>query len=632
MGSTPSPRSLVAWRCGSTSENLRWASLSAELQGPCPLPALQFLTSYALLDLDTVLESGFRGLHGILGHLACSSDEETSEQAALAIHLCSAALRTLRLGFPLPFALPERYPPAPLSCSLHSFWGADDVDAQPKGVLHRYSWRPRALLDVPPSELRVLTRMIPPHIHHQRSQEDVGQVCWPAAPCLARWAVAHRALLAGRSICEIGAGMGLTGIAAGLSAALDEGASRGGNSTHAATALNTHCVLSDFNDVVLQNVAYNAALADPCLNPKELPASHALLLSGEGEGDCHRIFSIARHDWSLLINDNQMGGGGGGLEGAVGTPETPPLLPHNSQFDVILGSDMICSDEDVVGVVATLASMLRRPAAAAAAAAVAVGHPSHISPASNSRRPPPAPSPSDTIIDASESVADWRPRSSLSEVPSVVSLQRLLLEAHSPSSQSSREIGSRAGGPRLLLPSSSLGSLLHPSSSLGSLSVLLAGDSECGLPDDQGESLPPHVSLPSHLPGRGSPGPPPSVQQPEPLPQPQHVAVERHGGFAVFLLPRPRTRWGVEKLGPALTAAGFQFTVQPIAACFLEDRCRCGTKHGEPVNKGTVTLGDGLVVAPSGAEKEEEQGESDTLVVTAGGLEGELQQWFVTWA
>lgn len=65
---------------------------------------------------------------------------------------------------------------------------------------------------------------------------------WPSAVILAKWIANNRERFAGKDIIEIGAGCGLTGLAA---------------------ALTTQCrsiVLTDFNDVVLQNLLRNIKL------------------------------------------------------------------------------------------------------------------------------------------------------------------------------------------------------------------------------------------------------------------------------------------------------------------------------------------------------------------------------------
>ena len=210
----------------------------------------------------------------------------------------------------------------------------------------------------PPSPLEaaavadVWVRAVPSSVRRMRSQEDVGQLLWPAAPPLCRWLCAHRRLLlgparggrAGRggrgpSVLEIGSGMGLCGIVAAL---LRDAVARADADAHAdadesaGAGAPPPVTLSDFNAVVLANTAHNCSLNEP-----------------EREDDGHGgpglppppLMRVARVDWSV-------DGGGEGSD-ALG------------RFDVVIGSDMICSEEDARGVAALLSRRLQRPAGVA---------------------------------------------------------------------------------------------------------------------------------------------------------------------------------------------------------------------------------------------------------------------------
>ena len=75
----------------------------------------------------------------------------------------------------------------------------------------------------------------------QSAQADVGFVMWPSAVVLSRYLLANPSLIEGRSVLELGAGCGLTGLLAGK--------------------LGPHSVtLTDFNRRVLDNLRYNAAV------------------------------------------------------------------------------------------------------------------------------------------------------------------------------------------------------------------------------------------------------------------------------------------------------------------------------------------------------------------------------------
>lgn len=74
----------------------------------------------------------------------------------------------------------------------------------------------------------------------QQSQFDVGLVMWPAAVILSRMLCKHPEQIRGKSVLEIGSGLGLTGLVA----------------SHMASDV----TLSDFNPLVLRNLEANVAL------------------------------------------------------------------------------------------------------------------------------------------------------------------------------------------------------------------------------------------------------------------------------------------------------------------------------------------------------------------------------------
>ena len=493
--------------------------------------AAEFIAEAALLDTDIAYESGLRGIHAILCRLSASLEPLVADAAANAICACTSALLPLNKGFPLSAVsvnfLPELRPPPVSSIGLHSFLDAPSVDASYGGALHRYSWRPRSLLTprLPPSELRLLTRLVPPHVHRQRSQDDVGQVCWPAAPVLARWAVAHRALLAEKSTLELGAGLGLSGIAAGFAASLDEAAAAtvaiAAHGEYQQLERRTRCCLSDFNEIVLQNLEFNVRLSEPSLNPAELPVSGALLKQCD---HTRPLFSVRKHDWSKLNEPEE-----GGIRSTSASFMVD--LPSDAVFDCILGSDMICSDDDVIGVVASLRRYLRRPTEGASAASQAMLRSSSYS-----------------TVDLFEAAITADGGSSIAN--------------------------------------------LHASLSMASFGLSLSEEAGCAL-HLQRRSLASSPQIPLLLDSDAAAG---STNNSE-------TALSLYGGFAVFIVPPPFTRWGVDKLAPALHRAGFQFCVQRVHPAFLDAR------YGGRDDDAGV----------------------DTLNVTAGGLESQLEQWFITW-
>jgi predicted nicotinamide N-methyase len=155
----------------------------------------------------------------------------------------------------------------------------------------------------------VLVRYIPGALRPLSGQSDVGQLLWPAAPVLARWSVAHRQLFMGKRVLELGAGVGLVGLTAGLFGLIAAAETQ-------QTATATHVVLSDFNAQVLDNLRFNASLNEPKLNA-ELSMLRQFVAASN-------LFSVAALDWSIH----------------------PLRADYMESFDVILASDVICRPED----------------------------------------------------------------------------------------------------------------------------------------------------------------------------------------------------------------------------------------------------------------------------------------------
>ena len=106
----------------------------------------------------------------------------------------------------------------------------------------------------------------------------MGVALWPAAPVLARWGIAHLDLFCGGpAVLKIGCGIGLTGTALGLTAAVA--------AALAGSALPT-LTLTDVNPIVLENLRYNAALNDPASNEEAMPIAAALLRAAAARAGC----------------------------------------------------------------------------------------------------------------------------------------------------------------------------------------------------------------------------------------------------------------------------------------------------------------------------------------------------------
>ena len=83
----------------------------------------------------------------------------------------------------------------------------------------------------------------------QSEQKDVGFVMWPSAVVLSRWIVTNPDRVRNKSVLELGAGCGLTGLVAALVQQQQSQAITPGSVT-----------LTDFNPVVLENLKHNVAL------------------------------------------------------------------------------------------------------------------------------------------------------------------------------------------------------------------------------------------------------------------------------------------------------------------------------------------------------------------------------------
>jgi len=139
----------------------------------------------------------------------------------------------------------------------------------------------------------------------QSAQDDVGFVMWPSAVVLSKWIANNRERFAGKDVIEIGAGCGLTGLAAAL------------------MTQSRSIVLTDFNDVVLQNLERNIKLngVDHVCSAKKLD-----FYAQDGDSDC------------------------GWLDG-------PGV--RNKQVDYVIAADIICKPDDAVAAAKTCFDTLK---------------------------------------------------------------------------------------------------------------------------------------------------------------------------------------------------------------------------------------------------------------------------------
>lgn len=349
------------------------------------------LLESVLKDVDAGLEFAVRGGHAPLSKLltrALSKGGDGDPLLADALEplarSASLAMRALPVGWPSGFPAPacadalETATALPLFFDFSSFLLAPAVDADMlPNRFRRHSSSSGEGGDVDVSvlgaPLRIQLRLVSPLRARQTSQADVGFALWPAALPFARWVVAHRASLlgGGARVLEIGAGVGLTGIAAALAAP------KGSPSVW----------LTDFNPRVLDNLTRNAALNDPSLHspvlhnlhhglsrdhPHPDPDPDADLAAFASFYEAPR-FRTARDDWTLYKDNNEEGASADDTSTASASADDAssasasasaslaawePTLPLRVLFDVILGSDMICSAGDASGVAALIAARL----------------------------------------------------------------------------------------------------------------------------------------------------------------------------------------------------------------------------------------------------------------------------------
>jgi Lysine methyltransferase len=148
------------------------------------------------------------------------------------------------------------------------------------------------------SSVSISYRLLSPVFHPQRSQADVGTALWPSSLVLCRWISKHSNFVSRcKHILEIGSGVGLCGLQAGK------------------LAPDATVTLTDFNSVVLANLRYNARI-------------------NTGR------FRVQHLDWA--------------------NKEEVSALRETDEFELILGSDLICCDDDADNILNLLQLFLVR--------------------------------------------------------------------------------------------------------------------------------------------------------------------------------------------------------------------------------------------------------------------------------
>lgn len=285
-------------------------------------------------DVDNNLEYGFRGGHVAMSKLLATETDEDVLCALDDVLTATASRLPPGMSWPLQPTVDTMHPPLPavfrFACcdaaldalrAAPAAAGGGERASSGERVDGDESRPPRACsctMRLP----EVWIRAVPSWLHRMRGQEDVGQLLWPAAPVLAQWLALNACRLrlgcrgASRML-EIGAGMGLTGIAAGLIADAHRRTCVA-CSDAAPAAPPVSVVLTDFMPVVLHNLAYNAELNDPVLNAghrtfaaaacagsshgsaDDVAASSRRPRTGSSEPVIAPMFQVSPLDWSVL--------------------------------------------------------------------------------------------------------------------------------------------------------------------------------------------------------------------------------------------------------------------------------------------------------------------------------------------
>ncbi len=177
---------------------------------------------------------------------------------------------------------------------------------------------------------------------------DVGFLLWPNAILLSRFlcsklgdgADVRRTLLPNARVLELGAGIGMVGLALANCACVDD----------AMSAAPAEVILTDFNPEVLQNLRYNISLNCPMRNDAACDGRHApIVRAAKLDFTAATSAALPASDSAVLAAEQQGSGWRG--ENAV----------HEAAADVVVGADIIASAEDARSVVGVLQLTLAKP-------------------------------------------------------------------------------------------------------------------------------------------------------------------------------------------------------------------------------------------------------------------------------
>jgi len=176
--------------------------------------------------------------------------------------------------------------------------------------------------------------------HSLSNNTYTKSVMWPSAVVLAHWIAANPIFVRNKTVLELGAGCGLTGIAAGITAKIDHSKNDDKNETSMDQIPKTHILLTDFNQKVIENLGHNIQL-NGLDNETLRRQKQANKVSME----------TAKLDFYMHTNNSGMTFEDGWIDAATGQIRDP--------VDIILGADIICKPEDAVAVSKTVYNALK---------------------------------------------------------------------------------------------------------------------------------------------------------------------------------------------------------------------------------------------------------------------------------
>eukprot|EP01044_Picomonas_judraskeda_P003484 COSAG03_NODE_287_length_9368_cov_412.210594_2_plen_934_part_00 len=314
------PRGRLALRLvdgvlGALSDTVRWRRRGDTLR----LEVLRVLHTVCAADVDAVADLGWAGFHAhIAGYAAASVTAPGANSAEQADDELVAEIMSVIVASGCPFnsrrGSDERRP-APLRFAASGEAGGEAT---------------LALRQVPK----------PVDVHY-----DVGFLLWPNAILLSRFMCGNfgdgvdvrRTLLPNARVLELGAGVGMVGLALARCACDDKGM----------CAAPAEVILTDHNLQVLQNLRYNISLNSPMSDDE---ARHApIVRAGKLDFTAATAAAVLSRDSAVVDSERQ----GGGWDGENGV--------HEAAADVVVGADIIASAEDARSVVGVLQLTLAKP-------------------------------------------------------------------------------------------------------------------------------------------------------------------------------------------------------------------------------------------------------------------------------